>query len=99
MSAGNLVKQGLKNDLENQLIQFKGSKIALIRFSEPSHLLPENSQFILSAKGDINEAAVNLFRILRETDSAGFELIIGQKAPETGLGRAINDRLKRAAKD
>jgi L-threonylcarbamoyladenylate synthase len=51
----------------------------------------------LSERGDLAEAAANLFRCLRELDRQGFDLIVAEKLPEEGLGAAINDRLKRAA--
>ena len=53
----------------------------------------------LSAKGDLVEAAANLFHMLRLADGlAGPEGKIAiASIPETGLGRAINDRLRRAA--
>lgn len=53
---------------------------------------------VLSPGGDVNEAARNLFRHLRELDeSAATELAAEPWAPNEGLGFAINDRLKRAA--
>ena len=53
----------------------------------------------LSANGDLVEAAARLFQILREADTlAGPQgMIAFPPIPETGLGRAINDRLRRAA--
>lgn len=51
----------------------------------------------LSAKGDLVEAAANLFRLLHELDAGGAEVIAVAPIPSTGLGEAINDRLKRAA--
>jgi L-threonylcarbamoyladenylate synthase len=53
----------------------------------------------LSDTGSLVEAAANLFHILREADRiAGSEGHISVAAvPDTGLGRAINDRLRRAA--
>ena len=51
----------------------------------------------LSAAGDLREAATNLFRMMRELDSANLDLIVAQLVPEQGIGAAINDRLRRAA--
>ena len=51
----------------------------------------------LSPSQDLREAAANLFRYLRELDAAGLDLIVAEEVPETGLGAAINDRLRRAA--
>lgn len=52
----------------------------------------------LSASGDLTEAAANLFTMLRALDAeAGGRRIAVMPIPMTGLGEAINDRLKRAA--
>lgn len=53
--------------------------------------------FSLSAAGDLREAAANLFRRLREADRTHPTAIAVAPIPDTGLGEAINDRLKRAA--
>jgi L-threonylcarbamoyladenylate synthase len=51
----------------------------------------------LSRSGDLAEAAANLFSMLRRVDGAPFTGIAVMPVPESGLGRAINDRLRRAA--
>jgi L-threonylcarbamoyladenylate synthase len=51
----------------------------------------------LSARGDLAEAAANLFRMLRALDQPGYAAIAVMPIPDEGLGEAINDRLKRAA--
>jgi L-threonylcarbamoyladenylate synthase len=51
---------------------------------------------ILSQSGDPAEAAANLFAALRRLDACGARRIVAELAPERGLGRAINDRLRRA---
>jgi L-threonylcarbamoyladenylate synthase len=51
----------------------------------------------LSWRGDLEEAAANLFALLREVDLPKFSAIAVMPIPERGLGRAINDRLRRAA--
>jgi L-threonylcarbamoyladenylate synthase len=51
----------------------------------------------LSKRGDVDEAAANLFAMLRALDRAEFTAIAVMPIPERGLGRAINDRLRRAA--
>jgi L-threonylcarbamoyladenylate synthase len=52
---------------------------------------------ILSAAGDLREAAAHLFAALRRLDAQRLDLILAQTVPDTGLGLAINDRLLRAA--
>jgi L-threonylcarbamoyladenylate synthase len=54
-------------------------------------------QFILSPSGNLDEAAQNLFTALRAFDKMPIDYILAELVPETGLGRAINDRLRRAA--
>ncbi len=51
----------------------------------------------LSRSGDLNEAAANLFAMIRMLDQPGMSGIAVMKIPDTGLGIAINDRLRRAA--
>ena len=53
--------------------------------------------FTLSKNGDLNEAARNLFKYLRELDGMDIDLIVSEYLPDIGLGRAINDRLRRAS--
>jgi L-threonylcarbamoyladenylate synthase len=52
----------------------------------------------LSWSGDLVEAAANLFSALRTLDAAGAKAIAVMPIPEQGLGEAINDRLRRAAR-
>lgn len=54
-------------------------------------------QFNLSRDGNLLEAAANLFDMLHAADATGTALIGVAPIPETGLGEAINDRLRRAA--
>jgi L-threonylcarbamoyladenylate synthase len=51
----------------------------------------------LSPSSDLIEAAANLFAYLRQLDRSGARAIAAMPIPEEGLGRAINDRLRRAA--
>jgi L-threonylcarbamoyladenylate synthase len=51
----------------------------------------------LSKDGTLLEAAAHLFAILRRLDSLGLERVVVETVPECGIGRAIMDRLRRAA--
>jgi L-threonylcarbamoyladenylate synthase len=51
----------------------------------------------LSARGDLVQAAANLFLYLRALDAAGASAIAAMPIPGDGLGEAINDRLRRGA--
>jgi L-threonylcarbamoyladenylate synthase len=52
----------------------------------------------LSQAGDVVEAAANLFAMLHALDRPGVSAIAVMPIPERGLGRAINDRLRRAVR-
>lgn len=71
--------------------------VAMIRFKEPDPEFDMSRQMILSETGDLHEAAKNLFSTLRYFDKSSINYIIAELMPEKGLGRAINDRLRRAA--
>jgi len=51
----------------------------------------------LSERGDLIEAARNLFAAMRRLDAAEIECVLAEVFPDEGLGRAINDRLRRAS--
>ena len=51
----------------------------------------------LSGNGDSTEAAARLFTVLRRLDALGLDGIDAVPLPESDLGRAINDRLRRAS--
>lgn len=74
----------------------KDMKIGLLSFQE----LKETSQFsvveVLSPKGDLDEAARNLFSAIRRLEKEDIDLIVAQRVPNEGIGIAINDRLTRA---
>jgi len=54
-------------------------------------------QRLLSPSGNLKEAAHNLFAYLRELDAQPIDQIFAEFVPDKDLGKAINDRLKRAA--
>ncbi|MEU4565876.1 L-threonylcarbamoyladenylate synthase [Micromonospora sp. NPDC023956] len=52
---------------------------------------------VLAPDGDLTGAAARLFDALHRLDATGVTEIVAERVPDTGLGRAINDRLRRAA--
>ncbi len=71
---------------------------ALLAFGPDVPAAPSASLVLnLSRVGDLTEAAANLFRHLHALNAAKPKAIAVMPVPETGLGRAINDRLRRAA--
>jgi L-threonylcarbamoyladenylate synthase len=61
------------------------------------YYLTDGSHYYLSDSGDTNQAASNLFSTLRRLDQDNQKIAYFEWAPSEGLGRAINDRLQRAA--
>lgn len=72
-------------------------RIGAIRLSQVLEAIPSGQQVVLSASSDLVEAARNLYSALHFLDSLKLDVIVAEKMPETGLGLAINDRLKRAS--
>lgn len=68
-----------------------------LRFSTYANYLPKEQQFLLSPGNNIKEAAANLFATMRAMDAMQMDLIVAERFPNEGIGRAINDRLERAA--
>ncbi len=72
-------------------------RCGILKYSEFSMDVEKDSQFVLTEKKDIIEAAQNLFKGLRHLDGLDIDTIYLELVPDEGIGRAINDRLKRAA--
>lgn len=90
-------KKVIVGQLDELLMQYDLNKSALITFKDYYPQVPQQRQFILSASGNLNEAAQQLFYALREMDKLPVSYILAELVPDYGLGRAINDRLLRAA--
>jgi L-threonylcarbamoyladenylate synthase len=73
-------------------------KIGAIFFCKNKIDFPFAVVKILSPLGDLREAAANLFSFLHELEQEHLDLILVETVEDKGLGRAIMDRLKRAAK-
>jgi L-threonylcarbamoyladenylate synthase len=82
-----------KKDLDS----YKDKKIGFLAFQEQKNFLKFHQIEVLSKKGDLREAAANLFSAIRRLDAHNLDLILAEAVPEIGLGRAIMDRLRRAS--
>jgi L-threonylcarbamoyladenylate synthase len=87
---------GELNELIPKLIQ-EGKAFGVLSFSTHFPALPSDRVFVLSPSQDLQEAAQRLFMGMRLLDESDAAVILAEFVPEIGLGRAINDRLKRAA--
>lgn len=90
-------KELLIGNIGDLLAKYSNRKIGVISFQQ--HYNEQNivKQVILSQSGDLDEAARIIFSALREMDIPQIDLILTEKLPDIGLGRAINDRLERAS--
>jgi L-threonylcarbamoyladenylate synthase len=73
------------------------SRVGVIAWDKKVLGVPDHHQIVLSEKGSLKEAAKHLFAAMRTLDETDVDYIIAVRVPDVGLGRAINDRLKRAA--
>jgi len=85
---------GNKNIL---LEKYLPEEIGVLSFFEFQEELPLENQKVLSPNKDFLEAAQNLFSFMRELDQMPIKVILAEELPEESLGKAINDRLRRAA--
>jgi L-threonylcarbamoyladenylate synthase len=88
----------LTTEVESLINTFAGKKIGLLLFKSEIKGAEVAHQEVLSASGDITEAAKNLYAALHHLDQLKLDVIIAERFPEEGLGKTINDRLGRAIK-
>lgn len=79
------------------LLSFGSIKFMALKEGGAAVDLPEGRLSHLSKDGDLYEAAANLFAMMRALDKPEHTAIAVMNIPETGIGVAINDRLRRAA--
>lgn len=84
-------------DINELIKKYQSERIGIISFSEDFSDSQPAKQIILSSSGNLDDAAQGIFSALREMDVPEVDLIITERFPEEGLGRAINDRLQRAS--
>ncbi len=86
----------VSDDIEQDIAIYSNYKIGLITYNQYSEFLPNESQIVLCENDDYKSAAKKLYAAMHAMDSKDYDLIIASKFPDTGMGRAINDRLNRA---
>ena len=80
------------------LIEEKDKNIGFLIFSNLEIEVHEKC-ILLSKNQNLKEAAQNLYAAMQELDNMGFDLIIAEKFPNIGIGKALNDKLLRAQED
>lgn len=84
--------------LAEVLTRVNPAKIGLLVFNKIRSELSPSQQLVLSPDSSLQEAAQNFFSFLRRLDKMDLDIIVAETVPEVGLGQAINDKLKRAAR-
>ncbi len=74
-----------------------GARVGLLAYRPRNGMDGFAAVEVLSRDGDLREAAINLFAALHRLDAMGLDKIVADTVPETGLGLAIMDRLRRAS--
>ena len=74
-----------------------GEAVLLFGDNQPDGTAFAQARLNLSPRGDLTEAAAHLYDYLRRLDQRCAQGIAIAPIPESGLGAAINDRLRRAA--
>ena len=89
----------LSNDLSKSIKEYEGKKLGVICFT--TEILPNkvSAVEILSKKGDLKEAATNLYAAMHKLDKLNLDIIIALHFPNNHLGTTINDRILRATKN
>lgn len=72
-------------------------RYGLLSFRQQHDISGWAQQIVLSPTGNLEEAGSRLYESLHTLDEAGLDAIIAEFVPNTGLGEALNDRLRRAA--
>lgn len=89
-------KKFLLGNIREMAAQYQPKNPGILAFQNRVNI-QSNAHLILSPTGDLNEAARNLFAMLRQLDKTNVDVVLAEEVPDVGLGRAINDRLRRAA--
>ncbi len=84
------------NDLEKYLQLYSFDKLGIIDFEENR---TDKPVIHLSTQKSLTEAAQNLFQVLRQIETWNVDYVVIEWLPEIGLGKAINDRIQRAASE
>ena len=75
---------------------FDLSNCGYIGFDKPHPDFPTSNQFLLNDTGLMDVAASQLYRAFHIMDAKNFKRLYITWLPEKGIGRSINDRIKRA---
>lgn len=79
-------------------LEAKESASSYLAFRKPDGEVNARHVRVLSESGDLREAAANFFSFLIDLDRDDVKIIYAEKLPETGIGRAVMERLRKASR-
>jgi L-threonylcarbamoyladenylate synthase len=91
-------KMYFTNNVSELTEKFENKKIGVLLFEKKMNHQNIKHQEILSATGNLNEAAKNLYAAMHRLDHSNLDIIVAERLPDIGLGKTINDKLERASK-
>jgi L-threonylcarbamoyladenylate synthase len=86
----------ISENIPEDLKKYRDKKIAVLAYM-PLENIDCFCNAILSLSGSLEEAAQNLYATMILMDNSGADLILTELVPETGLGTAINEKLRKAS--
>lgn len=84
------------DDVSEFITDLPDQRIGVLLFQNTIEAPNISAQQILSRQGNLEEAASRLYAALHQLDKQELDLIVAERFPDVGMGKAINDRLKRA---
>ena len=85
------------DDIKGAAARYSDKKIGIIYGMQKLDVEVAFKEITLSETGSFEEIAQNLYKSMHEMDHSGIDILIIEKIPEEGMGKAINDRLSRAS--
>lgn len=87
----------LTDNLENDILNYDLNKIGIITLRKVLQDIPKIHQIQLSETSNLRIAGHLLYNAMHELDALNLDAIFVEKMPDEGIGKTMNDRLKRAA--
>ncbi len=86
----------VSSNLEEDIAKYEHKKIAVLSL-RPLKTIGTFNHAVLSDTGSLEEAAKNLYAHLIMLDQSGADMILTEFVPEIGIGKAINEKLRKAS--
>ncbi|MEM9850283.1 MAG: L-threonylcarbamoyladenylate synthase, partial [Bacteroidota bacterium] len=84
-------------NIETLMAQYPNHRLGVLSFTQSYTNPSVVKNIVLSSTGLLSEAAHHFFDALRQLDALDLDYILADWFPNEGLGRALNDKLKRAS--